>query len=93
MPSKGPIVLSQSHVTREVRPQDLADEVIRRLRDCAKAHRVSLEQEVRDILTGRVTGSPADRVEQIDGALMLTPLLADEAQRIEGWRLIRENRR
>ena len=28
VPSKGPIVLSPSHVTREVRPQDLADEVI-----------------------------------------------------------------
>ena len=72
--------------------RNLDDKVIRRLRDRAKARNVSLEQELRDVLTQSVTVNLRNRVAQIDEALMLTPALSDETRRIEGWELIREDR-
>jgi plasmid stability protein len=72
--------------------RNLDDSVIDSHRRRAKARGVSLEQELRDVLSRAARPSREERLRRIDEIRAMTPKLPPGEQRTPGWILIREDR-
>lgn len=72
--------------------RNLDDGVIERHRERAKFKGVSLEQELRDVLTTTSKPSREEKLRKIDALLAMTPELPEGVERTPGWLLIREDR-
>ena len=72
--------------------RNLDNAVIETHRRRAKARGVSLEQELRDLLSRAARPSREERLRRIDEIRAMTPELRPGEQRTPGWVLIREDR-
>jgi antitoxin FitA len=70
--------------------RNLDDAVLARHRERAKARGISLEQELREVLTYSAKLRPKEKLAQINAIRALAPEGAGE--RTPGWLLIREDR-
>lgn len=72
--------------------RNLDDAVIETHRRRAKARGVSLEQELRDVLSQAARPSKAERLKRVHAIRAMTPELPPGQVRTPGWVLIREDR-
>jgi plasmid stability protein len=70
--------------------RNLDDAVLARHRQRAKMRGVSLEQELRDVLTRSAKLRPEEKLAAMNAIRALTP--KGEGERVPGWLLIREDR-
>jgi plasmid stability protein len=68
------------------------DEVIEQHRGRAKARGVSLEQELRDVLTRSARPSREELLAEMDHIRAMTPKPPPSVEPVESWVLIREDR-
>lgn len=71
--------------------RNLDDAVVERHRQRAKARGVSLEQELRELITRGARTSRAEKLAVIE-RFMAMPQEVPSSQRTPGWELIREDR-
>ena len=72
--------------------RNLDDDVIEAHRRRAKARGVSLEQELRDVLSRAARSSREELLKEMEEIRAMTPELPPGAERTPGWMLIREDR-
>ena len=72
--------------------RNLDDDVIERLRRRAKARGVSLEQQLREVLTKAAKPDPDEYLAEMRRIRAMTPEPPPGVEPVEGWVLIREDR-
>jgi plasmid stability protein len=88
----GDVIRAVEPAMGQVIIRNLDNAVIETHRRRAKARGVSLEQELRDLLSRAARPSREERLRRIDEIRAMTPELRPGKQRTPGWVLIREDR-